>query len=246
VGTYGQNSVEGVWEHTWLSDNSKLIKSHLNFVSGFKTPQQQQMEMMMGGGPRFPSAVGHLDCKFPKHAWRTKLDMINNELSMSVNRKLTNQLILGAKIGTSYDSRKSWLEFGGRYEFGAASGQGRPYHHCIEALWRKDTSLLQLFYTNTISNNCALTSRLLWQMGTTDKVQAAIGYKFQFGKVLGTGKTIVGEIASDGRVCQSITIPFLPTMLLRCYGELNHWTTPELMQRGMVPHKFGVQLNIHI
>jgi len=246
VGTYGQNNVEGVWEHTWLNSNSASIKSHLNFVAGFKSPQQLQMEMMMGGGVRFPSAMANLDCRFAKHAWRVKLDMISNELSTSFSRKITNRWTVGAKLGTSYDTRKSWLEFGTRYEFGAVKAQGRSYAHCIEALWRKDTSLLQLFYTNNISDNFALTSRFSWQVGTADKVQSSIGYKFQFGKILGAGKALVGEIASDGRVCQSITLPILPTMMLRCYGELNHWTTPEAMQRGMVPHKFGVQLNVHI
>jgi len=246
VGTYGQNAVEGMWEQTWSSNNKRLIKSNVNFVAGFKSAQQQQMEMMMGGGTRYPSMVGQLDCRFLKQAWRFKMDMMNNELSASTSRKVTKQLVLGAKIGTSYDSRKSWLEFAGRYEFGATKVQARPFQHSLEAIWRNDSSLLQLSYTNNISNNLALTSRLLWQVGTTDKVQSAIGYKFQFGKMLGAGKSIVGEIASDGRVCQSITMPLLPTMVLRCYGELNHWTTPELMQRGMVPHKFGVQLNIHI
>ncbi|ETO17504.1 hypothetical protein RFI_19818 [Reticulomyxa filosa] len=222
----------------------------------FKSPQQQQMEMMMGGGVRFPSALGNLDCRFPKLACRVRFDMISNGYVLLYEKKKKKESkifllhiriqhekcvfrwALGAKIGTSYDVRKSWLEFGTRYEFGALKAQSRPYQHCIEALWRKDSWLLQLFYTNNVTDNFALTSRLSWQIGTTDKIQSSIGYKFQFGKALGAGKTIIGEIASDGRVCQSITLPLLPTMMLRCYGELNHWTTPELMQRGLVPHKF--------
>jgi len=118
--------------------------------------------------------------------------------------------------------------------------------HSIEALWRKDTSLLQLFYTNAMSSNFALTSRLLWQVGTTDHIEASFGYKCQFDSLSGLSKTIVGEIASDGRVCQSVTVPLLSTVMLRCYGQLNHWTTPELIQRGAVPHKFGVQFDVHI
>ena len=65
VGTYSNNTVEGVWEHTW----NKNLKSHLTFVAGFESPQQRQMAALMAQQQGLPpqlnqmAAIAYLDYK---------------------------------------------------------------------------------------------------------------------------------------------------------------------------------------
>eukprot|EP01084_Bolivina_argentea_P070217 127672_1 len=118
VGTYSNNTVEGVWEHTW----NKNIKSHLTFVAGFESAQQRQMAAMMAAqqgmmpsqeqDSKFPAAISYIDIKKENWSSRLHLDMMNNQLSLSFNRRLTNNLQIGTRIVSSYEKRKSLLEFG--------------------------------------------------------------------------------------------------------------------------------------
>ena len=120
-------------------------------------------------------------------------------MTVSFNRKLTDTLSIGAKIGTSYDSRKSYVEFGGRYKFGGRSANNasgtaaesgstggsagsatinsRRYPQSLEVLYNKDAKYLQMHYVNHVSDNAALCSRLMWKVGDTSRIMAALGYK---------------------------------------------------------------------
>ena len=60
------------------------------------------------------------------------------------------------------------------------------------------------------------------------------------------GKSIVGEIGSDGCIKHSITFPVLQNMLIKTYAEMNHFLTNERLQRGEFPHRYGITLNVHI
>merc|ERR1719445_447359 len=128
VGTYSGNTVEGVWEHTW----SRRVKSHLTFVAGFESAQQRQMAAMMAqqqGLPpmaanesKFPAAISYIDYCGRHWSTRVHLDMMNNQLSLSLNRRLYSlspSLQVGARIVSSYEKRKSMLEFGGKYQWRA-------------------------------------------------------------------------------------------------------------------------------
>lgn len=124
VGTYSNNTVEGVWEHTW----NKNIKSHLTFVAGFESAQQRQMANLMAqqqGLPpqtesKFPAAIAYLDYKGNNLSTRFHVDMMNNQLSLSFNRRLysiSKNFQIGAKIASNYEKRKSVLEFGAKYQW---------------------------------------------------------------------------------------------------------------------------------
>merc|ERR1712228_802468 len=128
VGTYSNNTVEGVWEHTW----NKHIKSHLTFVAGFESAQQRQMAALMAqqqGLPqqtesKFPAAISYIDYKKNNWSMRLHCDMMNNQLSMSFNRRLyslSKDLQIGTRIVSSYEKRKSLLELGGKYQWRSQS-----------------------------------------------------------------------------------------------------------------------------
>jgi len=116
----------------------------------------------------------------------------------------------------------------------------------VETLYNIDTSTLQLMYTKNITDNAALTSRLMWKTSTFNQLMASIGYKYQFGRHMGISKTICGEIAGDGNFRQMITFPVLGNMICKFYAEINHFLSPQQVQQGQFPHKFGLQLNIHL
>lgn len=209
VGTYNNNTVEGIWEQTW----NKNIKSQLTFLAGFLSAQQRQMQMMMGGaGPKFPSIVGYTDFKYVNWASKLRIDTMNNEMSLSLNRRLTDKLMIGSRIATTYDQRKTMMEFGARYTWyssnttnsvgitGDSNGQTNDKNdssnngdnnssskvdskskkgqkNTLEALFHKESLMTQLFYTKNLNDNCALTSRLMWSLGSTDRIMASVGYK---------------------------------------------------------------------
>ena len=144
----------------------------------FQNAMQQQMAMAMGGGgPRMPSAIGYMDLKYPKFASRIRCDMMNNEISLSINRKVTDALQLGARIVANYDSRKSMVEFGGKYEYRQKNKKTHSHSHVLEAMYNKDGNMLQLYYTHGITDNCALTSRLMWSPLSADKIMTSFGYR---------------------------------------------------------------------
>eukprot|EP00484_Ammonia_sp_Unknown_P015945 CAMPEP_0197080580 /NCGR_PEP_ID=MMETSP1384-20130603/214200_1 /TAXON_ID=29189 /ORGANISM="Ammonia sp." /LENGTH=455 /DNA_ID=CAMNT_0042519467 /DNA_START=28 /DNA_END=1395 /DNA_ORIENTATION=+ len=280
VGTYSNNTVEGVWEHTW----NKNIKSHLTFVAGFESAQQRQMAALMAqqqGMPpqsesKFPAAISYIDYRGNNWSSRLHLDMMNNQLSLSFNRRvysISKDFQVGARIVSSYEKRKSLLEFGGRYQWRSAANQHRMYSasstekegeeaekksaavstkktksglNTVEAMYSLESSTLQLFYTKHITDNAALTSRLMWKTSTWSGLMASIGYRYQFGRHMGMSKTISGEIAADGNFRQMITFPVLGNMICKLYAEINHFLTPQQLQQGQFPHKFGIQLNIHL
>merc|ERR550532_1613355 len=128
VGTYSNNSVEGVLEHSW----NRNLKWHLTFVAGFESLQQRQMAAMMAqqqGLPpqtesKFPAAISYLDYRGDRWSSRLHLDLMNNQLSCSVNRRLysiSKDLQIGSRIVSSYEKRKSLLEFGGKYQWKSGS-----------------------------------------------------------------------------------------------------------------------------
>eukprot|EP01083_Nonionella_stella_P240752 841350_1 len=114
VGTYSNNTVEGVWEHNW----NKNIKSHLTFIAGFESLQQRQMTALMAqqqGLPinsesnKFPAAISYVDYKGNNLSTRLHLDMMNNQLSLSFNRRLyslSKNLQIGTRIVSSYEKKK--------------------------------------------------------------------------------------------------------------------------------------------
>eukprot|EP01084_Bolivina_argentea_P242156 406329_1 len=113
-------------------------------------------------------------------------------------------------------------------------------------MYNMDTSTLQCMYSHNISDNAALTSRLVWFTSSFDRLMGSIGYKYQFGRHMGMSKTICGEIAADGNFKQMITFPILGNMICKFYAEINHFLSPQQLQQGQFPHKFGLQLNIHL
>ena len=274
VGTYSNNTVEGVWEHTW----NKHIKSHLTFVAGFESAQQRQMAAMMAqqqGLPastesKFPAAISYIDYRANNWSSRLHLDMMNNQISLSFNRRLysiSKDLQIGTRLVSSYEKRKSLLEFGGKYQWrsqgvkkvgsGGEEQKGNNKKkiakkatksglNTIEALYNIETSTLQMMYTQNISDNAALTSRLMWKTATWNQLMGSIGYKYQFGRHMVMSKTICGEIAGDGNFRQMITFPVLGNMICKFYAEINHFLSPNQVQQGQFPHKFGFQLNIHL
>jgi len=116
VGTLGQNDLQGGWEHTWHNTNTKSIKSLVHVVSQLKLQQQQQMEVIMNG-ICFPSVTANVDFKYPRHACRLKLDLVSKEISMSWNQKINHRWTIGGKMVKSFDSLKTRLEFGTRFNF---------------------------------------------------------------------------------------------------------------------------------
>ena len=269
VGTYSNNTVEGVWEHTW----NRHIKSHLTFVAGFESAQQRQMAALMAqqqGLPpqtesKFPAAISYIDYKGSNWSSRLHLDMMNNQLSCSLNRRLyslSKDFQIGARIVSSYEKRKSLLEFGGKYQWQSASekkedtktknkketksNKKRSGMNTVEALYNVDTSTLQMMYTRNINEHAAMTSRLMWKTVGLSQLMASIGYKYQFGRHMGASKTICGEIAADGNFRQMITFPVLGNMICKFYAEINHFLSAQQVQQGQFPHKFGFQLNIHL
>jgi len=271
VGTYSNNTVEGVWEHTW----NKNIKSHLTFVAGFESMQQRQMAAMMAqqqGLPastesKFPAAISYIDYRGNNWSSRLHLDMMNNQISFSLNRRLysiSKDLQIGTRLVSSYEKRKSLLEFGGKYQWRSQdkkeSGDGdkskkrkegiarvtKSGLNTVEAQYNLETATLQMMYTQNVSDNAALTSRLMWKTSTWNQLMGSIGYKYQFGRHMGMSKTITGEIAGDGNFRQMITFPVLGNMICKFYAEINHFLSPNQVQQGQFPHKFGFQLNIHL
>lgn len=269
VGTYHNNTVEGVWEHTW----NKHIKSHLTFVAGFESAQQRQMAAMMAqqqGLPastesRFPAAISYIDYRSDNWSSRLHLDMMNNQMSLSFNRRLysiSKDFQIGTRLVSSYEKRKSLLEIGGKYQWKtqrAKSGVGEEKKankiakkvtksglNTVEAMYNIETTTLQMYYTHNVSDNAALTSRLMWKTASWDQLMGSIGYKYQFGRHMGLSKTICGEVAGDGNFRQMITFPVLGNMICKFYAEINHFLSPNAIQQGQFPHKFGFQLNIHL
>jgi len=292
VGTYSNNTVEGVWEHTW----TPRLKSHLTFVAGFESAQQRQMAAMMAqqqGLPpqtesKFPAAISYLDYRGNAWSSRLHLDMMNNQLSVSFNRRLysiSDDLQVGARIVSCYEKRKTLLEFGGKYQWKDRTNLHRTYAssasssstgangggskeedaagggggaelsasarrknglNTVEVLYNMNNAILQMFYTKHITDNAALTSRLMWETSRLDGLMASIGYRYQFGRHMGMSKSIAGEIAADGNLRQMITFPVLGNMVCKLYAEINHFLSPTQIQQGQFPHKFGFQLNIHL
>lgn len=261
VGTYSGNTVEGVWEHTW----SRRVKSHLTFVAGFESAQQRQMAAMMAqqqGLPpmaanesKFPAAISYIDYCGRHWSTRVHLDMMNNQLSLSLNRRLYSispSLQVGARIVSSYEKRKSLLEFGGKYQWrangteGAKEGASRAGLNTVESLYNMESRTVQLMYTHNVTDNAAMTARLMWNTKNVNQLMASFGYKYQFGRHMGAAKSICGEIAGDGNFRQMLTFPVLGNMICKLYAEINHFLSPQQVQQGQFPHKFGFQLNIHL
>eukprot|EP01084_Bolivina_argentea_P026839 49903_1 len=256
VGTYSNNTVEGVWEHTW----SQHLKSHLTFVAGFESAQQRQMAALMAqqqGLPpqtesKFPAAISYIDYKKDNWSARLHCDMMNNQLSLSFNRRLyflSKDLQIGARIVSSYEKRKSSLEVGGKYQWQLSSNTDSNANNkeskksktkkaglnTMEATFNVESSTAQLMYTQNISDNAAFTSRLMWKTSTLNQLMASIGYRYQFGRVMGMSKTICGEIAADGNFRQMITFPVLGNMICKFYAEINHFLSPQQVQQGQYP-----------
>merc|ERR1719445_2958320 len=265
VGTYSGNTVEGVWEHTW----SRRIKSHLTFVAGFESAQQRQMAAMMAqqqGLPpmaanesKFPAAISYIDYCGRHWSTRVHCDMTNNQLSLSLNRRLysiSKDLQVGARIVSSYEKRKSLLEFGGKYQWrsgknkkeseSASAGQSRAGLNTVESLYNLESKTVQCMYTHNVTDNAAMTARLMWNTKNVNQLMASFGYKYQFGRHMGAAKSVCGEIAGDGNFRQMLTFPVLGNMICKLYAEINHFLSPQQVQQGQFPHKFGFQLNIHL
>lgn len=258
VGTLANNTIEGVWEHTW----SRNLKTHLIFVAGFESLQQRQMAMMMGGaqGPRFPAAIAFVQYRMRNFSTRLHLDMMHNQLSLSFNRRFGDRFQCGTRISSNYDQRKTLVEFGGKYEWNGSQGkkgndsksmvdmklQTKAGDQCVEGLYNMSTNTVQMMYSHHLTDNSALTSRISWRVGSSDVVMASVGYRYLFGKHVQMCKSICGEIAADGNIRQMITFPILGNMMMKFYAEINHFLAPQQMQQGQMPHKFGFQLNIHL
>mmetsp|Transcript_40792 Transcript_40792/g.50262 ORF Transcript_40792/g.50262 Transcript_40792/m.50262 type:complete len:450 (+) Transcript_40792:55-1404(+) len=268
VATYQQNTIEGVCEYTW----NENVKSHASFVAGFENKQQRQLQMMMGGGmqssgPKFPTGMLYTDFKFNNFASRLHIDLMSNQLSMSLNRKITNNLSLGTKLITSYDARRSLLEFGFKYEYRNNlfkqqnisnkdnnnknkkinnNNKSKAGMHYIEGSYNTFSKFIDFKYTHNLTDQCAFTSTLKYKFGTFDQILCGFGYKYQFGRHVMLGKTIAGEIASDGNFRQMITFPLLSNMMCKFYAEINHFLAPQQLQQGQFPHKFGFILNVHL
>jgi len=110
----------------------------------------------------------------------------------------------------------------------------------------RNSKEIQLFYTRNIIENMAFTSRLKWKLDKMEKSKASIGYKYSFGRSANSYKQLIGEIASDGSVSQCIKIPLTGNMFISIYGEMAHFVTMQQVQALEMPHKFGIQLNVHI
>merc|ERR1711879_85369 len=288
VGTYSNNTVEGVLEHSW----NRNLKWHLTFVAGFESLQQRQMAAMMAqqqGLPpqtesKFPAAISYIDYRGDNWSSRLHLDLMNNQLSCSVNRRvysLSKDFQIGARIVSSYEKRKSLLEFGGKYQWktgamssssspssspeeegdgdkksgkkkkrakseGALSRKSKSGLNTIEAQYNMDSGTLQAMYTQNVTDNAALTARMMWKTSTMNQLMASIGYKYQFGRHMGNSKTICGEVAADGNFRQMLTFPVLGNMICKVYAEMNHFLSGQQLQQGQFPHKFGFQLNVHL
>jgi len=283
VGTYSNNTVEGVLEHSW----NRNLKWHLTFVAGFESPQQRQMAAMMAqqqGLPpqtesKFPAAISYIDYRGDNWSSRLHLDLMNNQLSCSVNRRLysiSKDLQIGSRIVSSYEKRKSLLEFGGKYQWksgsagmatddgddgmekmgkkkkgkkkkeGALSKRSKSGLNTVEAQYNMDSGTLQAMYTQNVTDNAALTARMMWKTSTMNQLMASIGYRYQFGRHMGNSKTICGEIAADGNFRQMLTFPVLGNMICKVYAEMNHFLSGQQLQQGQFPHKFGFQLNVHL
>merc|ERR1712173_284296 len=248
-------------------------KSHLTFVAGFESMQQRQMAAMMAqqqGLPastesKFPAAISYIDYRGNNWSSRLHLDMMNNQISLSFNRRLysiSKDLQIGTRLVSSYEKRKSLLEFGGKYQWrmndkkkksedkktkvNRVGGSSKSGLNTVEAQYNLETSTLQMMYTQNVGDNAALTSRLMWKTSTWNQLMGSIGYKYQFGRHMGMSKTICGEIAGDGNFRQMITFPVLGNMICKFYAEINHFLSPNQVQQGQFPHKFGFQLNIHL
>jgi len=265
VGSYGQKTVEGVWEQTW----NKNIKSHLSFGAANFSPQELAM---MQSPPVLPTLAGYMEFRYPNWATRLRVDTQANELSLSFNRSITDAVMVGAKLATSYDQRRTILEFATKYEWSLNSNANTSntnintssnisnlnidanttnintnidsHKHCIEASFCKDIPTMQVFYTHGINENIALTSRAMWNgnPNAPTKYLCSFGYKYAFGRMPNAATQIAGEICSNGTLRQIFKVPCLSNMLLSFYGEMNHFTPPEL---GDIPHKFGCQLMAH-
>jgi len=275
VGTYSNNTVEGVVEHSW----SRNLKWHCTFVAGFESAQQRQMAAMMAqqqGLPpqtesKFPAAISYLDYRGDNWSCRLHVDLMNNQLSCSANRRLyslSKNLQIGTRLVSSYEKRKSLLEFGGKYQWRSGSAAAattedegqkkegkkakkevmgkRKGLNTVEMQWNMDSSTLQANYTQNVTDNAALTARMMWKTSTMNQLMASIGYKYQFGRHMGNSKTICGEIAADGNFRQMLTFPVLGNMICKVYAEMNHFLSGQQLQQGQFPHKFGFQLNVHL
>merc|ERR1719474_917083 len=201
VGTYSNNTVEGVVEHSW----SRNLKWHCTFVAGFESAQQRQMAAMMAqqqGLPpqtesKFPAAISYLDYRGDNWSCRLHVDLMNNQLSCSANRRLyslSKNLQIGTRLVSSYEKRKSLLEFGGKYQWRSGSaatataedeGQKkegkkakkevmgkRKGLNTVEMQWNMDSSTLQANYTQNVTDNAALTARMMWKTSTMNQLMA--------------------------------------------------------------------------
>eukprot|EP00483_Globobulimina_turgida_P003224 UN03229 len=96
-----------------------------------------QQQGLPAGNPnesKFPAAIGYVDYKGNNISSRIHIDMMNNQLSLSFNRRLyslSKDLQIATRIVSSYEKRKSLLEFGGKYQWRQQEKQSvhKKTHH---------------------------------------------------------------------------------------------------------------------
>merc|ERR1712228_480168 len=109
-----------------------LMRHSFTYPGPLMTMLQGQMAAMMAqqqGLPastesKFPAAISYIDYRANNWSSRLHLDMMNNQISLSFNRRLysiSKDLQIGTRLVSSYEKRKSLLEFGGKYQWRSQS-----------------------------------------------------------------------------------------------------------------------------